>query len=118
MADGSFQMSFPTTPDSPIPQLDVNADMGNFVYAISKMPPGKSYMAEGTTCSWSEYAQLWSCLLNVPIRYKQITLEDVIAATPDKEFGREFGDMCVYSSNPWYDGGNATLLKAADIRKV
>jgi hypothetical protein len=111
-------MSFPTAPDAPVPHLAVNADTGNFVYAISKLPPGKSYMAEGTTCSWSEYMRLWSSITGVAASYKQITLQQFIEASPDKEFGKEAGDMFAYSSDPGYDGSDATLLEAADIRKV
>lgn len=116
--DGGFEMRFPTAPDKPVPHLDVNADMGNFVYAVSKMPPGKSYMAEGSTCSWSEYMRLWSDATKVPGRYKHVSLVQMIAAVPDTEFGREVGDMFVYSSDPGYDGGDTTLLKAADLRKL
>jgi hypothetical protein len=118
MPDVSFQMSFPTAPDAAVPHLDVNADTGNFVYAISKMPSGKSYMAEGTTCSWSEYLRIWSEATGLPARYKQITVEQLIEGSPDREFGREIGDMFVYSSEPGYDGGDTTLLKAQDIRNV
>jgi hypothetical protein len=118
MDDGSFQMCFPTHPDAPVPHLDVNADTGNYVYAIAQLPPGKGYMAEGTTCSWSEYMRLWSEVTKVPSTYKQITLDQLVQAAPDKEFGREVGDMFAYSSDPGYDGGDSSLLKAADIRKV
>jgi len=75
-------------------------------------------MAEGTTCSWSEYMRLWSTITNVPASYKQITLEQLVELIPDKEFAREFEDMCNYSSEPGYDGGDATLVKAADITKA
>lgn len=111
-------MRFPTAPDKPVPQLDVNADMGAFVYAVSKLPPGKSYMAEGITCSWSEYMRLWSEVTGKPARYQQVTLQQMIDESPDKEFGREVGDMFLYSSEPGYDGGDESLLKAEDIRKV
>jgi hypothetical protein len=75
-------------------------------------------MAEGTTCSWSEYIRLWSSVTGVKATYEQVTLEQFVEAAPDKEFGREVGDMFAYSSDPGYDGGDVTLLKAADIRKV
>jgi hypothetical protein len=74
-------------------------------------------MAEGTTCSWTEYMRLWSRITGVPASYKQNTLEQYISVSRDKEFGRETGDMFEYSSDPGYDGGEA-LVKAADIRKV
>lgn len=111
-------MSFPTAPNAAVPHLAVNADMGTFVYAVSQMLPGKSYMAAGTECSWSEFIRLWSKEAGVPANYKEVTLEQFIGLSPDKPFGAEAGDMFSYSSNPGYDGGDTTLLKAEDIRKV
>ncbi|KAG7091302.1 hypothetical protein E1B28_010348 [Marasmius oreades] len=116
--DGTFEMRFPTAPNVLVPHLDVNQDTGNFVYAVSKLPPGKSFMAEGTTCSWSEYMRIWSTVTGKPARYQQISLEQMIEESTDKELGREVGDMFLYSSSPGYDGGDQTLLKAAEIRKL
>ncbi|WEW59738.1 hypothetical protein PRK78_005218 [Emydomyces testavorans] len=116
MPDGSFKMSFPTAPDVPVPHLAVNRDLGNFVYAVSKMPAGKSYMAAGSICSWSEYMRIWSQVTGVPSSYEQVTLEQVRDLSPEKEFGEEVADMLAYSSDPGYDGGDTTLLKAEDIR--
>jgi hypothetical protein len=111
-------MSLPTAPNVSVPHLAVNADMGTFVYAVSQMLPGKSYMAAGTECSWSEFIRLWSKETGVPANYKEVTLEEFIGFVPDKDFGAEAGDMFSYSSSPGYDGGDKTLLKAEDIRKV
>jgi hypothetical protein len=118
LEDGTFQMSFPCAPDKAVPHLCVNADPGNFVYAVSQLPPGKSYMAEGTTCSWSEYIRLWTSITGETARYRQVTMEQFIDLAPDKEFARELGDMWMYSSDPGYDGGNEALVKGVDIRKV
>ncbi|OMP83736.1 NmrA-like family domain-containing protein 1 [Diplodia seriata] len=117
-ADGTFEMRFPMAPEKPVPHLDVNADMGSFVYAVAQLPPGGSYMAEGTTCSWSEYMRLWSEVTGKPARYRQVSLQQMIDESPDKEFGREVGDMFLYSSAPGYDGGDHSLLRAEDIRKL
>lgn len=62
--------------------------------------------------------RLWNSITGVPFSYKQVTLKQFIEASPDKEFGREVGDMFAYSSDPGYDAGDESLLKAADIRKV
>lgn len=110
-------MSFSTTADKAVPHLDVNKDTGNFVYAVSQRPPGGQYMAEGTTCSWSEFVKVWSEVTGQKGVYKQVTGEQLAAAAPDPEFGREVADMFDYSSDPGYDGG-MKLLTAEDIRKV
>lgn len=111
-------MSFPTDPGAPVPHLDVNADTGNFVYAIAQLPPGKAYMAEGTTCGWSEYLKLLKKVTGIAASYKQVTSDELIRITADTEFGRELAYMFEYSSKPGYDGGDPSLLKATDIRKV
>ncbi|KAJ9669438.1 hypothetical protein H2201_000305 [Coniosporium apollinis] len=116
--EGSFLMSFPCSRDALVPHLVVNTDLGPFIYAVSKLPPGKRYLAAGTICSWSEYMRIWSKITGNQTSYKEITLQELIENTPDKVFGREVGDMFLYSSNLGYDGGNKTSLKAEDIREV
>lgn len=118
MPDGTFQMSFPTTATAKIPHLEVNKDTGPFAYAVSQMPPGKTYLAEGTTCSWPEFLSTWGEVNNVGTKYVELTLDTFIENVPDKEFGAEVGDMFVYSSDPGYDGGDLNILRAADIEKV
>lgn len=111
-------MSFPTSPDAQIPHIAINKDLENFVYAVSKLQPGKSYMVEGTTCSWSESLRIWSEITRVPASYKQVSLAEYVDATPDKEPGREVWDMWDYCTDLGYDGGDSTSWKAPDIRKV
>ncbi len=111
-------MSFPTTDSAQISHLEVNVDTGPFVYAVSQMPPGKTYIAEGTRCTWPDFLQTWGEVNKVSTKYQEITLEQFIEAAPDKEFGAEAGDMFVYASDPGYDGGDPSILKAADIEKV
>lgn len=118
LPDGTIQMRFPTSPDAPIPHLDVNADTGNFVYAISQLPPGRSYIAAGSTCSWTEYMRLWSKITRVPSSYRQVSPEAMIDELPDKEYARELADMFLYSSDPGYDGGDGSLLGVDEIREV
>lgn len=110
-------MSFTTDPNSPVPHLDVNADTGNFVYAVSQRPPGQHYMAEGSTCSWSEFMRIWGEVTGQKAAYKQVTTDEMIAICPDKDFGIEVADMFTYSTDPGYDGG-MDLVKAEDLRKV
>ncbi|EAQ88704.1 hypothetical protein CHGG_05323 [Chaetomium globosum CBS 148.51] len=114
--DGTFEMCFPCNADKPIPHLDVNADTGNFVYAVHQMPPGKHYMA-GEYLSWSEFAQVWAKVTGATIRYREISFDEMVKQVPDRDLGIEVGLMFEYSSEPGYDGG-MDVLKAEDLRKA
>ncbi|KAF9873175.1 NmrA-like family protein [Colletotrichum karsti] len=114
--DGTFIMAFPTAPDKPVPHFDPVGDMGNFTFAVSQMPPGKAYMAEGTTCTWPEFLRSWANVVGVKASYKQVTPEEMIEATGEHDTGIEVAYMFSYASDPGYDGG-MSLLKAADIEK-
>lgn len=117
--DGSFKMQFPTDPTKPQPHLDVNGDMGNFVYAVHQMPPGKAYMAEGTTCTWPEFLETWRQATGVRrATYDQVPQATMVAACDgNDDLGQEVALMLAYSSDPGYDGG-MELLRAEDLRKV
>lgn len=117
LPDGRFEMRFSTHPDIPVPHLDPVSDMGNFTFAVYQMPPGGEYMAEGTTCSWTNWMKIWGEVTGESASYLQITHDQMIATIPDRECGIEVADMFSYSSDPGYKGG-ASLLTAADIRKA
>lgn len=116
-SDGTFTMAFTTSPDKPVPHFSPVDDMGNFTYAVSQMPPGKAYMAEGTTATWPQFLETWVKVNGVQASYKQITPEEMIEATGERDTGIEVAYMFSYSSDPGYDGG-MDLLTAADLRKV
>ncbi|RGP67080.1 hypothetical protein FSPOR_6136 [Fusarium sporotrichioides] len=117
LSDGSFEMSFTTTPNAVVPHFDPVGDMGNFAYAVYQMPPGKAYMAAGTFCTWPEWIETWGRINNVPVKYRQITPDEMTEATPDQDAGIETGLMFSYTSDPGYDGG-MELLTAKDIKKA
>jgi len=117
LSDGSFQMRFPTRENRPIPHIDVVNDTGNFVYAVSQMPPGKAYMAAGSIVGFGEYIRLFGEHNNVPVSYKQVTFEEMVADSEDEATGIEVANMYLYADEPGYDGG-MELLTAEDLRKV
>ncbi|QDS72117.1 hypothetical protein FKW77_003752 [Venturia effusa] len=118
LPSGTFQMSFTTVPNQPVPHLAVNEDLGSFIHGVASMGPGKHYMAEGTTCSWTDFLATWSNVTGKQAEYVQISSEEMAKNNPDRMFGEELTDMFSYSSEPGYDGGDETLLKAEDIRKA
>lgn len=116
LADGSFQMQFTTDPHRLVQHFSPVDDMGNFTYAVSQMPPGKAYMAEGTTCSWTDWLKTWADITGAAASYKQVTHDEMVAASGDVDLGIEVAYMYSYASDPGYDGG-MDLLTAGDIRK-
>jgi hypothetical protein len=110
-------MAFATDPTKVVPQLAPVDDMGSFTYAVWQMPPGKSYMAAGTNCTWPETIETWSKITGIPASYRQVSPEEMIAACGEPQLGGEITDMFLYTSHPGYDGG-MKLLQAEDIRKV
>ena len=120
MADGSYQMKFPTDPAAEAPHLDVKKDTGYFVRALTQLPPGKTVMAAGTWCTWPEWIKTWAMVVgkqSVDVSYKQITVEDFDQAIPGG-FGKEVGEMFEYTSDPEYDGGDVEVLRLEDLKKV
>ncbi|KAK6852718.1 nitrogen metabolic regulation nmr [Apiospora arundinis] len=115
-----FKMQFPTDPTKQQPHLDVNGDMGNFVYAVHQMPAGKAYMAEGTTCTWPDFLKTWRKATGVRhATYEQVPQATMVAASSGgyEDLGQEVARMFAYSSDPGYDGG-MELLRAEDLRKA
>ncbi len=110
-------MRFATSEHKPVPHLDPVADMGNFVYAVSQMPPGKAYMAAGSIVGFGEYIRLWGESTGQKASYKQVTFDEMVAETGDVDLGLEVTYMYCYADEPGYDGG-MELLTAEDLRKV
>lgn len=119
-ADGSFHMRLPCSPNTLVPHLDVNGDVGNFVYAVHQMPPGKDYMAMGSHATWPEYLQAWAKAVGLPAEkavYVQVSVDDMIADTADRDTGVEVAMMFAYSDDPGY-GGGMDLVTAENMRKA
>lgn len=110
-------MAFPTRPDALVPHFAPSDDMGSFTYAVYQMPPGNDYMAEGTTCTWPEWIETWGKVTGKSVSYKQVSLEEMVEATGERDTGLEVGYMFSYTSDPGYDGG-MKVLKAKDIQEV
>lgn len=73
-------------------------------------------MAAGTTCSWSDWMKTWLKHTNKEGGYRQVSMQQMMDDSPDREFGREVAEMFIYTSDPGYDGG-MKLITAEDMRK-
>lgn len=116
--DGTFVTQMSTAPDTIVPHLDVNKDTGYYVRALAQLPAGKTAMAAGEWCSWSEWIRKWAKAMEIEkssASYEQVSVEKM--AEDMGAFGTEVAEMYEYSTWPGYDGGRA-MLKGEDLRKV
>jgi len=93
------------------------------VHAISQLPAGKSCMAAGSVCSWSEWTETWGKVTGRKARYRQVSAEEMVAHSGEEDFGREIADMWSYCNWPGYDGESEKeetkmVLYPEDIRKM
>lgn len=110
-------MAFTTAPDRLVPHFDPVGDMGNFTYAVYQMPPGKDYMAAGTICTWPDWIKTFGEVTGNTVSYRQVSPEEMIETTGERDTGIEVAYMYSYTSDPGYDGG-MDVMTAEDIRKV
>lgn len=118
-AEKKFIARMATAPDAVQPHLDVNADTGYYVHALSQMEAGQTVMAAGEWCTWPAWMKKWANAMHVEedeVGFEQVSVDEA-AALMGGDFGREVAEMYEYSSWPGYDGGNP-MLKGDDLRKA
>ena len=116
--EATFLMRFATEPDAIVPHLDVDADTGYYVRALSQMPPGQTVMAAGEWCRWPQWIKSWAKGMGIDgakVGYEQVSVEEMSAGMGD--FGKEVAEMYEYSTWPGYDGG-VPMLRGEDLVKV
>lgn len=93
-ADGSFMARMATAPDALVPHLDVRADTGYYVKALAQMPPGKTAMAAGEWCSWTQWMEGWAKGMGIDrakVGYEQVSVEEMSEGMG--AFGKEVAEM-------------------------
>jgi hypothetical protein len=117
LADGSFQMQFPTHPDVVIPHLNPRTDTGPFVRALLQLPPQSTLMAASEWCTWPQWINKWGEVNRVRTSYKQVGVEDFDKEIPGGA-GKEIGEMYEFSNEYGYNADQKDTLKTWDLEKV
>ena len=97
-SDGSFVAQMCTAPNTIVPHLDVRADTGYYVKALSQMSPGQTVMAAGEWCSWTQWMKGWAKGMEMdPVNasYKQVSIDEMSAGMG--EFGKEVAEMVSFA---------------------
>jgi hypothetical protein len=106
-------LKVPGSGNIPIP-LVVPSDAGNFVYALTKVSPGKNVLAFGDLLLWSDYVKLWSKITGVPAAFEHSTVETMDKLAPGG-YGEEIGEMYAYAQDFGYWGGDPSVIYARDV---
>jgi len=112
-SDGSFIFKVPGSGNVLIP-LIVPTDAGNFVEALTKVPPGKNVLAFGDLLLWSDYVKLWSKVTEVPAAFEHSTVATMDRLAPGG-YGEDIGEMYAYAQNFGYWGGDPSVAFAKDV---
>jgi nucleoside-diphosphate-sugar epimerase len=102
--DGSVALRIPGTGPHPIPFV-VPSDTGNYVLALTKVPPGKKLVGCSECLTWDEFVELWSRVVGVKAVYEPCTIEEHAQAVPGG-YTRMIGNMYEYATQfgYWGDG--------------
>ena len=96
---------------TPLPQLDVEADLGGIVAAILEGKPGKKVLAAGDMVSWSEQIRVWCEINKVPFGgFDSVSIETFDKFFPIPGLGREIGEMMEFMEDFGYCGNTPTIL--------
>ncbi len=103
-------MRLPCDPNTPIPLVHTRKDAGNFVRALTQVPPGKTLLGYGgEKISWSRFMELFSEVNNVKASFEPNTVEDWDKMMPGG-MGRELGEMFAYFGEFGYEGGDPDVI--------
>ncbi|KFY33487.1 hypothetical protein V494_07584 [Pseudogymnoascus sp. VKM F-4513 (FW-928)] len=102
--DGSIALRIPGNGPHPIPFV-VPSDTGNYVLALTKVPPGKKLVACSERLTWAAYTELWSRVVGVKAVYEPCSVEEHVRAVPGG-YGEMVGKMYEYATEfgYWGDG--------------
>lgn len=112
--DGSVALRIPGTGPHPIPFV-VPSDTGNYVLALTKVPPGKKLVGCSECLTWDEFVELWSRVVGVKAVYEPCTIEEHTQAVPGG-YTRMIGNMYEYATQFGYWGdGDPDVVFPEDV---
>lgn len=73
--DGFHVLQLPCKGDKPCPLIDPRNDTGPFVRALLQVEPGTQLYGETSLIGWRDWLKLWGKILNISVRYEQVTID-------------------------------------------
>ncbi|KAJ0123959.1 uncharacterized protein J7T55_012432 [Diaporthe amygdali] len=112
--DGTFLLSLPGNPDTPVAHVDARRDTGLFVRALTQVEPGKHLLGASGFMSWNDFAALWGRVHGVKCHFQRLDRKVLENAIPGG-VGEELADMFEYIGDFGYHGGDPNIVFPADL---
>lgn len=113
-ADNVWEFTSLGRADVPLPWVDVARDTGNVVAALEKVEPGKTVVVRGDLMGWNEFSAIWSRILGVKARYREISLEK-LAAIFGPELAMEVHQSAAFNAEFGWTGGEEGILLPEEV---
>jgi hypothetical protein len=107
----------PIKPDTLMPWIDVEKDLGSYVSALLKAPGGTQVLAFSQWLSQKEYAALLSAHTGVEIRFQQVPEEMVLKNDPTG-FKKEQVDAVKFIEEFGFTGGDSEVLMPEQVSRM
>ena len=113
-SDGTYLLTEPVSPRTPIPIVDTCADTGAFVKGLLSVPPGKNLLGYGSLISKEDYMRIWCKHLGVKGVFKQVSTEEWDKQFPES-MRKEVAEASAYAEEFGYDGGDPDVVHPKDV---
>ena len=112
--DGTFLLTEPISPRTPIPVVDTCADTGAFVKGLLSVPPGRNVLGYSSLVSKEEYMRLWCRHLGVKGAFKQVSADEWDKQFPES-MRKEVAEASAYAEEFGYHGGDPDVVHPKDV---
>ncbi len=117
VADGSFVLALPHSPDTPEPYVDPPSDTGKFVEALEKLGGGKKLFGVSDMRTCAEFMRVWSENVGVRGRFQEVSRDEFImeVANVHEGLAKEVADSRGFNADFGWLGGEEDVLMPKDV---
>jgi NmrA-like family len=117
VADGSFVLALPHSPDAPEPYVDPPSDTGKFVEALEKLGGEKKLLGVSDMRTCGEFLRVWNGTVGVRGRFEETSREEFIeeVGMVHEGFANELADSRGFNAEFGWVGGEKDVLMPKDV---
>ncbi|KAK4501834.1 hypothetical protein PRZ48_007643 [Zasmidium cellare] len=113
--DGTYEMALHMTGDRPIPLADLDTDLGPWISALFKAPPGTKLVGATENLTWKEWLSKWAKHNNVRASFRRCSDDEVLAKVPG--LGDSLLEIASFFEEFEWTGGSTGAVYPEELRK-